>query len=262
MIPNFFKSFMLAALVLCAAPLATAEPVIQQFGYDSPDDGNRITGFILQERKTSKEAPIALLLHGLTGSSLHWLAEDNFTNGDKVTAALLKRGYRIVALDARAHGARKKLPSPIKRVKAARAGDPNAYKAMIMGTVADYRFLLEKILGKFPESKKLLLVGYSMGAQMSTILAASENKVTHLVTMVPPAVHNVPDVAPVTFAPHVSVPWLLLTAEKDQFATAEQNTELKDAAAGPVTNISFESGHLLPAAYVNAIETWLDAELP
>ena len=254
---NLIKSIFVALAIATSSAPTWAQTFVQQLGYDAPD-GNRVTGFIYQSKDTAEDAPLAVLMHGMMGSSLYWLAADNFAHGDDVAAILLARGYRIVALDARAHGARSGDKKPMALVKAARKGDTVAYQEMINDTVGDYKLLLDRVLKSFKGSKHVLVVGYSMGAQMGTLLAAQDKRVTHLATMVPPAVRNVPEVSPIKFAPDVQVPWLLLTAAKDEYSTNEQNAELIAVAGQTPINVSFDSGHALPQSYVAAIENWLD----
>lgn len=256
---NLIKSVLVALAITTTSLPGWAQTFVQQLGYDAPD-GDRITGFIYQSRDTASDAPLAVLMHGLMGSSLYWLAADNFAHGDDVTAMLLARGYRVVALDAREHGARLGAKKPMELVKAARKGETEAYRMMINDTVDDYQFLLDRVMKNFDGTRHILVVGYSMGAQMGTMLAAQDDRVTHLATMVPPAVRNVPEVSPINFAPDVQVPWLLLTAMKDEFSTNEQNAELIKVAGQTLTNVSFDSGHALPQSYVNAIANWLDSQ--
>jgi len=256
---NLLKTIFLTIAIFTTSAPGWAQTFVQQLGYDAPD-GSRITGFVYQSANTAKDAPVAVLMHGLTGSSLYWLAADNFSYGDEVTAMLLARGYRIVALDARVHGARRVDRKPMALVKDARKGDTEAYQKMINDTVGDYKFLLDRLMKNFKDTKQVLVVGYSMGAQMGTLLAAQDDRITHLATMVPPAVRNVPEVSPIKFASEVKVPWLLLTASKDEFSTNEQNAELIATAGKTPTNVSFESGHALPQSYVAAIESWLDEQ--
>ena len=232
------KSILFALAIATSSIQIQAQTFVQQLGYDALD-GDRITGFVYQTRDTAKDAPLAVLMHGLTGSSLYWLAADNFAHGDDVTAMLLARGYRVVALDARGHGARRGSKKPMELVQAARKGDSAAYQKMITETVGDYKFLLDKVINNFENTKQILVVGYSMGAQMGTLLTAQDKRVTHLATMVPPAVRNVPEVSPVTFAPDVQVPWLLMTAGRDQFSTPEQNAELAAVAGQKPTTVTF-----------------------
>lgn len=255
--PIMIKIVALLVAITAATASCLAGTYVQQFGYDAPD-GNRVTGFIYQSEETAKDAPLAVLMHGLMGSSLYWLADDNLMYGDEVTSALIDRGYRVLALDARFHGARIVDVKPIKHVQNARKGDAAAYEAMILNTVADYRFMLDKLLDKYAGIPRVVVVGYSMGAQMGTLLAAHDKRVTHLVTMVPPAVRNVPAVSPVTFAPKVTVPWLLLMAEKDQYSTRAQNDDLVAAAGRKPETRYFDSKHVLPGSYVGMVESWLD----
>lgn len=254
---TMIKTFALFLAITTATTAGLATTFVQQFGYDAPD-GNRITGFIYQSAETPKDAPLAVLMHGLMGSSLYWLANDNGMHGDDITAELIERGYRVLALDARFHGARIVDVKPIEHVKNARKGDSAGYEAMILQTVADYRFILDRTFKNYPDTSRVLVVGYSMGAQMATLLAAEDARVTHLVTMVPPAVHNVPAVSPVSHAPKVTVPWLLLMANKDEYSTKSQNADLV-AAAGRKPDVHyFDSKHVLPDTYVGTVESWLD----
>lgn len=255
--PAISKIFALLLVITTATASGVAETHVQQFGYDAPD-GNRITGFLYQSESAAKDAPLAVLMHGLMGSSLYWLANDNPMNGDDVTAGLIARGYRILALDARFHGGRIVDVKPIEHVLNARKGNAAAYEGMIRKTVDDYRFVLDKVLATYADTSQVLVVGYSMDAQMGTLLAAQDPRVTHLVTMVPPAVRNVPTVSPITFAPKVIVPWLLLMAENDQYSTKAQTAELVAAAGRTPETHRFDSGHVLPESYVGAIESWLD----
>lgn len=233
-----------------------ASTYVQQLAYDG-HDGNRITGFIYQNAKTKKDAPLAILMHGLSGSSLYWLAAHNMTYGPELTDMLLKKGYRIVALDARSHGARKDDMKPMKRLKAARKGKPARYKEMIENTILDYNFIVEKIENTFNTPRHTLVIGYSMGAQMGVLFTAQSDAVTYLATMVPPAVTNVPEVSPINHAANINVPWLLMTSNKDKYSSKKENINLAAAAEGPVKHVTFDSGHGLPKEYIEAIEDWM-----
>ncbi|WP_162627747.1 alpha/beta hydrolase [Erythrobacter sp. KY5] len=223
-------------------------------------DGDRITGFLFQKHGTGDDAPVAILMHGLGQSSLAWLAYDQAFYVDVVTRDLIDRGYRVFALDARAHGPRADHISPMDRLQGARSGDAGPYRAMINLTVADYVELLDYIDKRFGRPERLLAIGYSMGAQTAILLSAQDDRVSHIATMVPPAVRNVPDVAPITFADHVKSKWLLVTAGKDQFSTPEQNTELVALAGANLTRVEFDSGHRLPREYTHVVSEWIAQE--
>lgn len=253
-------SLLFVSAALAVSP-ATAHTRILQLAYPA-EDGEPVTGFLYRDADTADDAPVALLMHGLTGSTLHWLASDNRSHGDELARMLLERGYRVAALDARAHGARPEGQAPMARVMAAREGRPQAYRQMIQTTIGDYRQLLDRLDEEAGKTTDVLVVGYSMGGQMAAILAAQDPRVTHVVTLVPPAVQNVPDVAPLAAAPQIDRPWLLLTASEDVFSTPEQNDQLAAAGGRRVTRVEFESGHGLPDTYVGVIEAWLHQTAP
>ena len=74
---------------------AFAQTIVQQLALEAPD-GNRITGFIYQTIKIEKDAPLARLMHGMTGSSLDWLADNHVGYTDLITRDLISKGYRVL----------------------------------------------------------------------------------------------------------------------------------------------------------------------
>ena len=231
------------------------EPLVME-----ASDGDRITGFLFEKHGTGDNAPVAILMHGLGQSSMTWLAYDQAFYVDAVTRNLIDRGYRVFALDARAHGPRANELSPIDRLKGARTGEAGPYRAMISQTVADYVELLNYIETRFAKPDRVVVIGYSMGAQTAILLSAQDDRVSHLISMVPPAVRNVPEVAPITFADRVKASWLLITASEDQFSTKEQNAELTKLAGANLARVEFESGHRLPREYTDAVAAWIEEE--
>ena len=249
----------LAAALMCFTGMsASAQTRIEQLALEAPD-GDRITGFVYENVGAEKNAPIAILMHGLGGTSLAWLAHDHAFYVDDVARDLIEQGYRVVAIDARSHGARKDEMSPLDRLKGARSGETGPYLAMINGTLSDHAFFLDHLYARYGEPDRVIAVGYSMGAQMAVLFAAQDKRVSHIVTMVPPAVENVPSVAPVNHASQVNAQWLLITASEDQFSTGEQNAALVAAAGANVTRVEFESGHRLPPEYPDAVSNWVEA---
>ncbi len=150
---------------------------------------------------------------------------------------------------------------PIARVKGARKGKSGPYQEMITNTVLDYNVLVAKVVKNFNTPEHVLVIGYSMGAQMGVLFSAQSDDVTYLATMVPPAVKNVPAVAPINHVSKIKVPWLLMTSNKDQFSTKKQNTKLAASSSGPVKHVTFDSGHALPKEYVSTIEEWMNSTI-
>ncbi len=253
---NFWMVAVVVMTIFFGNTAGFAHTRIQQLALEA-GDGGRITGFVMQDASAAKDAPLAILMHGMTGSSLQWLVEDNATGGDDISADLVARGYRVVGLDARSHGGRKDEMLPIERVENLRAGKSEAYLAMINGTLNDYDVLLEDVKRRFGQPKHILVLGYSMGAQMSVLFAAKHEEVSHIITLVPPAVKDAPSVSPVNHAHKVQADWLLLTASQDQYSSKADNDALAKAAGGNVDRIEFDSPHMLPRDYVHSVISWV-----
>jgi alpha/beta superfamily hydrolase len=141
---------------------------------------------------------------------------------------------------------------------AARSGNADDYTQMIQATVNDYDQVITQLATvKFNKAKHKVVIGYSMGAQMGIILSAQNEHVSHLITMVPPAVKNVPVVSPIAFVEKVAIPWLLILASDDQFSTPEDNKNLVANASKLMEHKTFSSGHMLPSDYVTEVTHWL-----
>ena len=253
-----FIAALSTSMMFFSGTSAMAQTHVQQLSLKAPD-GDNITGFIYQKAGTKKDAPLAILMHGMMGSSLYWLAGDNVSHGDLLSRNLVDQGYRVVALDARAHGVRKNAIRPLERLKGAKTGKPEHYLEMIEGTVGDYDILLSKMTKSFGKPQHVLVMGYSMGAQMAVLFAAQNDAVTHIVTMVPPAVKDVQKVAPVNHAANVKAKWLLITASQDQYASKADNDALVKAGGERLTRVEFDSKHMLPKSYSDAVITWVSA---
>lgn len=251
--------YMLAICLFILTNNTYANTQSSSLNWISPIDNRQITGLLLQKEALPKDAPVAILLHAMNTHTYHWLATGAPTYGGQITDFLLDKGYRIIALDARAHGHRKYEDSAEARMDKANNGEPESYLEMIEGTVKDYEFALTKIEKNFADAKHIVAIGYSMGAQMAIMLAAKNPQIDHLITMVPPHAGNVSIVSPVTFAPKVKAKWLLLLANKDEYSTARENNEIADAISAPHQRIDFDSGHVLPETYVFTVKQWLDA---
>ncbi|MFP2908907.1 alpha/beta hydrolase [Pyxidicoccus sp. 3LFB2] len=245
--------FLVASVVHAASPTAPVEV--------RAEDGERIPVLVMEpEGSAAKNPPVALLLHGLTRSKNDWLADTEPTFGGALTEHLRSAGYRVYLMDARRHGERLTPDAkPGAIMKRAHAGDTAPYQAMIADTVRDAQTVLGKVLATGKKPPKVLVAGYSMGAQVGLLLASREPRVTHLVTMVPPYVDPVQgDAAPMNRVDKVNQAWLLLTANQDQFSTEENNQKLFEASPSKrKTRKTFDSGHALPREYLDEVRRWL-----
>ncbi|RKG92359.1 alpha/beta hydrolase [Corallococcus terminator] len=225
-------------------------------------DGERIPTRVLEPEKGTANPPIAVLLHGLTRRKEDWLSDEGPTHGGVLKDELLRAGYRVYLLDARRHGERatpEARPGALARL--AHQGEPARYVAMIADTVRDAHALLTAVLAK-GKPPRVLVAGYSMGAQVGLLLAAREPRVTHLVTMVPPHIDpSMEEIAPSRHMATIHQDWLLLTANKDDFAPVVDSRALFDAAPSrSKTHKTFESGHALPREYLEEVRRWLRSD--
>lgn len=251
------RSLLLTVWLLATSVAQASQPPVPM--EVRAEDGERIPVLVLAPERDAANPPVAVLLHGLTRSKEDWLADAPPTYGGALAEHLRKSGYRVYLMDARRHGERATPDArPGALAKRAHAGDTAPYQAMIVDTVRDAQALLTKVLaGSKPP--RVLVAGYSMGAQVALLVASREPRVTHLVTMVPPHVAPVlGDAAPVNRMSSVHPSWLLLTAAKDPFSTAENNRALFEAAPGKrKVRKDFDSGHALPREYLDEVRRWL-----
>ncbi|MFY0568651.1 alpha/beta fold hydrolase [Archangium lansingense] len=125
---------------------------------------------------------------------------------------------------------------------------------MIADTVWDAHALLTSVLAA-RKPPRVLVAGYSMGAQVALLLAASEPRITHLVTMVPPHIDpSLGEIAPARHMERVRQDWLLLTANQDDFAPVADSRALFDTSPSRrKTHKTFDSGHALPREYLDEV---------
>lgn len=252
------RALLLSLMFLATSVAHAASPAVPMEVH--AEDGERIPAWVLEPEGKGANPPVAVLLHGLTRSKDDWLSDAEPTFGGALTEHLRSAGYRVYLMDARRHGARATPDArPGVLAKRAHAGDPGPYQAMIVDTVRDAQVLLAKVLANGKKPPKVLVAGYSMGAQVGLLLASREPRITHLVTMVPPHVDPVlGDAAPVSRMGQVRQSWLLLTANRDPFSTEEDTRKLFEAAPSTrKTHRAFDSGHALPREYLDEVRRWL-----
>lgn len=110
--------------------------------------------------------------------------------------------------------------------------------------------------------RRVQAAGYSMGAQMALLLAGTDGRVKAVAAMVPPHLDDkVAAVAPRhAFAGLAATRVWLLSADRDDYASAQQSADLFAALPGPdKRHLRFDSGHALPSAYVAQLAPWFGA---
>lgn len=241
-----------------------------EFTYQS-FDGVTVNGRISypQDPKTIQSpVPVLIGAHAMGRSQIRWW-QDHFKTSatyeqtDKITAMALAKGYAVVAIDARHHGLRKDPNLSIVDIidNLHWWGEREPYETMLVDTVRDHRVLLDWLVQQpMLDKNQIKLVGYSMGAQISLLLAGVDSRIHSVAAIVPPHMNNTTAlVAPLNLMSGLAdnQVWLL-TADDDEYASIKQNQQLFDALPNPDKKLfRFDSGHLLPADYVTKLEHWL-----
>ncbi|WP_264345538.1 alpha/beta hydrolase family protein [Rheinheimera sp. MM224] len=241
-----------------------------EFTYQS-FDGVTVNGRISypQDPKTiQKPVPVLIGAHAMGRSQIRWW-QDHFKTSatyeqtDKITAMALEKGYAVVAIDARHHGLRKDPDLSIVDIidNLHWWGEREPYEAMLVDTVRDHRVLLDWLVQQpILDKNTIKLVGYSMGAQVSLLLAGVDSRIQSVAAIVPPHMNSTTAVvAPLNMMAGLAdnQVWLF-TADDDEYASIKQNQQLFDALPNADKKLfRFDSGHLLPADYVNDLEPWL-----
>lgn len=232
-------------------------------------DGANVNGQIIYPSHYDSTRPIPVMIgvHGMGRSYVRWIQDsfkgtDTKEQTDELANMALAKGYAVVVIDARNHGKRKNLDYSIKDVMYDLWfwGKREPYEQMIIDTVKDHRVLLDWIAKQAQfDQNKISVAGYSMGAQISLILASLDERVDKVLSIVPPhSSDTVALVAPLNVinALNVESIWLV-TASNDEYASNSENIELFDAIPSQQKqHIVIEGEHVLPEGYYHQIVGW------
>jgi dienelactone hydrolase len=231
-------------------------------------DGDQVNGQISYPKSNSDKHPVLIALHAMGRSYPRWWnAEINgsptITQANKITQMAHKNGYAVVALDARYHGSRKLADKPLQLIMGKmKSGDPELYLDMVQNSIRDYKMLLNWVTEQ-PQFKGMPIhvVGYSMGAQMSLLLAAADERIEKMMIIVPPNVDEKMEyVSPINaaqFIKHQNV--LLLSSNQDQYSSQSEFSELFNAMpTKSKLQIVYDADHILPANYPEVLTFWFE----
>lgn len=237
-------------------------------------DGELLHGRIVHPGDPALAArpfPVLIGLHAMGRSHRRWWQDElngrpTLEQTHRLTQLALRQGYAVVAIDARGHGDRRHLGQRTLAHRAMRDmhwfGRREAYERMIIDTVRDHRVLLDWLATQpHLDAGRITAAGYSMGAQGALLLAGLDDRVQAVAAMVPPHLgDNVAAVAPLNLVAGLRGKrvWLL-TGDDDDHASPRQNQALFDAIpSDDKRHLRFDSGHLLPADYVERLADWFE----
>lgn len=221
------------------------------------DDGQLVNGIVA--RPTASKASskkLALVLHPMGSDQQFWWHKHSPLSAKTITDSLREHGYTIISLDARKHGERtQKGFSPRELIKRAHSAEPRLYNDTIIGSVRDYRIALNWARNEF-NIDDVIVLGYSMGAQMSLLLSRYEASINSIVAMVPPYVGSpTSPVAPRIHTPKIANAKLLwLAASKDPHSTKQQTQATFDlVSSDDKALVWYDSGHRLPLRFLDTV---------
>ncbi|TDP63863.1 alpha/beta fold hydrolase [Roseateles toxinivorans] len=248
----------------------TAEPGHAQVLRFKSFDGSEVEGRIVypgDPATAQRPFPLLVGLHGMGRSHVRWWQGEfkqrpTVEHTHRITALALQRGYAVLALDARNHGARKNPEYPLQDLMQDLHywGKRDPYEQMIIDTVRDYRLLLDWVQTQPQlDAGQIRVAGYSMGAQMALLIGGLDPRVMAVLAIVPPHLDNkVAAAAPRNLLAGLAGKkvWLL-SADDDEHSARADNAALFEAIPGQdKQHLRFAGGHLLPAGYVDRLAPW------
>jgi dienelactone hydrolase len=226
------------------------------------DDGQAVNGMIGFPKDKASSNKLALALHPMGSDQQFWWSDKSPLAAQKMTERLRKQGYTIISLDARQHGQRgRENFGPRELIKRAHSDRPRLYIDTIIGSVRDYRIVLNWANNEF-NPDHVLVMGYSMGAQISLLLASFEPRVNTVVAMVPPFVGS--PTSPVAPRVHVQritdAKVLWLAGSNDPHSERSRTQETFDQIASTNKTLTwFDAGHRLPPEFLDTALSFFDS---
>lgn len=227
------------------------------------DDGQAVNGLIAFPKGNQPYSnKLALALHPMGTDQQFWWSDKSPLLAQKLTERLREQGYTVISLDARQHGERgRENFGPRELIKRAHSAEPRLYIDTIIGSVRDYRIVLGWANNEF-KPDDILVMGYSMGAQMSLLLASYEPSIQTVMAMVPPYVGSpTSPVAPRVHAHRITQAKVLwLAGTKDPHSDQLQTQQTFDQIASLDKTLKwFDAGHRLPPEFLDTASTFIES---
>ena len=198
--------------------------------------------------------PVVVAVHGLTSNKAQVCAQ--------IGPELVERGFAVLAADMPRHGERPGDPRSVLD-----KSNPIQAFTLFKQAVVNVRQLIDLAEAR-PELDTrggVVLVGYSMGSWINSVVGPADERVRAMVLMVggahdlPPAALMIPQLAAsdprLAIAHFAGKPLLMVGAKRDYVVTPDMCERLFAAAAEPKEMVWYDCGHLLTAdAYEEAAE--------
>jgi uncharacterized protein len=215
--------------------------------------GEQVPG-ILSQPGSSRPAPAALLLHGLSSTKERM--------SDSMGRALAARGIASLAIDLPLHGEREgdvRDLSPMRPFAII-----SQWKLAVSDAVAALDWLADH---RGIDGARLAVVGYSLGAFLAVQLAGDDSRIEGVVLA---AGGDLPDdlpfqsvvravADPVKSIKRVNKPVLMINGQFDRTVTPAQARRIHQAATEPKTIRWYRGGHWPPQSELDAAADWVAA---
>lgn len=219
--------------------------------------GDLVPAMLCTPRGQKGPFPVVIAIHGLTSNKIQVIGQ--------VAPTLIRKGYAILAADLPCHGERPGEPLNVVDRK-----DPAKVIGYTQKAVIDNRQLID-LAAQFPQldvSHGVIIVGYSLGTWVCSLLGPSDDRVKAMVLMVGGLPDSAPDapkspeaeaVSPRNSLPHFAGrPMLLLNGKTDNIIKPAWSDRLFAICPEPKKQLWYESGHFLPSEAFEDAANWIE----
>jgi dienelactone hydrolase len=234
--------------------------------------GFLVPAYLQLPREAAGPCGCVLLLHGWSGSKNNWWEDGNYISGGDVRRQLLAAGFAVMALDAQCHGDRiaENDFAPVNHFRDPAGGDNQRKGYFTMAdiyiqTTRDYRRAIDYLATRSEiDSKRIGIIGYSMGGTQTYLLTGVEPRIKAAVAVAAPAEKSKwSPIAPQNFAAAIgSRPFLTILGRTDMMCSVEHAQALQALLPRESSDQQFfDAGHKLPRDYVPRAVEWMKKHL-
>lgn len=222
----------------------------------------RVPAYLWIPNAAPRPMPVVILAHAGNSSKETFLRPDGPERGSRLLDGLLAAGFAVFAADLQGHGERTAYNDylPLATLYFDR-GWMRRFRDLAAESAVDLRRALDYLSTRTDfDTRRVAIVGYSMGGLTASIASAADARITATVLCVPAIMDTlVFPYRPLDLASAFAERSLLVLAGRsDELFPLGQTRAFVDAVPGNRHSlVLFDSGHQLPAAYVDSTVTWL-----
>lgn len=226
----------------------------------------RVPAYLFTPTSAQRPAPVVILVHAGNSSKEAWLRADGFERGGALLDSLLAAGFAVFAADLQGHGERAAYNDylPLSTLYFERRW-MRRFRDLAMESAVDLRRAIDYLSQRADlDSRHFAVLGYSMGGISAAIASAADRRIAVIVLCVVATMDTmVFPYRPLDLAGALGArPLLVLAGGRDELFPPEQTRQFVESVPGQRRSlVLFDSGHRLPAAYVDTAVAWLRREV-